>query len=145
MITGRNTVESTAERITTHRPESHDFFVAADPESVRTRVAGALTREGYTVEGGEQGSLRATRGSMGLTLLIGGLANDRTFHTRLDVQVMVTPDGRTVARLLRGSGKSALKGGAIGITRGNRAFEQAANAIHHDLTQAGILTESVPG
>jgi len=126
-------------------PESHDFFVAADPETVRAQVRGALVREGYTVEDGEQGALRATRGSLGLTLLIGGMANDRTFHTRLDVQIMVTPDGRTVARLLRGSGKSAIKGGALGISRGNRAFEQAANAIHADLAQAGILTESVPG
>ncbi|MFJ7289093.1 hypothetical protein ACIQUC_12305 [Curtobacterium sp. NPDC098951] len=126
-------------------PESHDFFVAADPESVRTRVRGTLAREGYTVEDGEQGALRATRGSMGLTLLIGGMANDRTFHTRLDVQIMVTPDGRTVARLLRGAGKSALKGGALGIARGNRAFEQAANAIHTDLAHAGVLTDSVPG
>lgn len=126
-------------------PESHDFFVAADPEPVRARVREALAREGYTVEDGDQGALRAVRGSMGLTLLIGGLANDRTFHTRLDVQIMVTPDGRTVARLIRGSGKSALKGGAIGISRGNRAFEQAANAIHTELAQAGILTESVPG
>jgi len=126
-------------------PESHDFFVAADPETVRAQVRGALVREGYTVEDGEQGALRATRGSLGLTLLIGGMANDRTFHTRLDVQIMVTPDGRTVARLLRGSGKSAIKGGALGISRGNRAFEQAANAIHADLAQAGILTESIPG
>lgn len=126
-------------------PESHDFFVATDPGSARGLVAAALAREGYTVEDGDQGALRATRGSMGLTLLIGGLANDRTFHTRLDVQVMVTPDGKTVARLLRGSGKSALKGGAIGIARGNRAFEQAANAIHEELSRAGILTESVPG
>ncbi|PZF53841.1 hypothetical protein DEJ23_14185 [Curtobacterium sp. MCSS17_008] len=126
-------------------PESHDFFVAADPESTRARVRDALVREGYSVEDGDQGALLATRGSLGLTLLIGALANDRTFHTRLDVQVMVTPDGRTVARLLRGSGKSALKGGAIGIARGNRAFEQAANAIHAELAGAGVLTDSVPG
>ncbi|AOX66158.1 hypothetical protein BJK06_10650 [Curtobacterium sp. BH-2-1-1] len=126
-------------------PESHDFFVAAAPDHVRALVRGALVREGYTVDDGEQGALRATRGSMSLTLLIGGMANDRTFHTRLDVQIMVTPDGRTVARLLRGAGKSALKGGALGISRGNRAFEQAANAIHGELAQAGILTESVPG
>lgn len=126
-------------------PESHDFFVAADPGAVRARLRDALVREGYAVDDEEQGTLRATRGSMGLTLLIGGLANDRTFHTRLDVQIMVTPDGRTVARLLRGSGKSALKGGAIGIARGNRAFEQAANAIHTELAGAGVLTDSVPG
>ncbi|WP_336697185.1 hypothetical protein [Curtobacterium sp. USHLN213] len=126
-------------------PESHDFFVAAAPDHVRALVRGALVREGYTVDDGEQGALRATRGSMGLTLLIGGMANDRTFHTRLDVQIMVTPDGRTVARLLRGASKSALKGGALGISRGNRAFEQAANAIHGELAQAGILVESVPG
>jgi hypothetical protein len=126
-------------------PESHDFFVAAEPELVRARVRDALVHEGYAVEDGEQGALVATRGSLGLTLLIGGLANDRTFHTRLDVQIMVTPDGRTVARLLRGAGKSALKGGALGVSRGNRAFEQAANAIHTALAQAGILTESIPG
>ena len=124
-------------------PESHDFFVATDPETARARVREVLAREGYTVEDGEQGALRAARGSLGLTLLIGGLANDRTFHTRLDVQFMVTPDQRTVARLLRGSGKSALKGGAIGIARGNRAFEQAANAIHSEFAQAGVLTDSV--
>jgi len=124
-------------------PESHDFFVAADPESTRARVRDALVREGYSVADGDHGTLLATRGSLGLTLLIGGLANDRTFHTRLDVQVMVTPEGSTVARLIRGSGKSALKGGAIGIARGNRAFEQAANAIHAELSQAGVLTNSV--
>uniref|UniRef100_A0A942Y901 Uncharacterized protein n=1 Tax=Neobacillus citreus TaxID=2833578 RepID=A0A942Y901_9BACI len=124
-------------------PESHDFFVATDPETARARVREVLAREGYTVEDGEQGALRAARGSLGLTLLIGGLANDRTFHTRLDVQFMVTSDQRTVARLLRGSGKSALKGGAIGIARGNRAFEQAANAIHSEFAQAGVLTDSV--
>jgi len=125
-------------------PESHDFFVAADPESTRARVRDALVREGYAVADGDQGALLATRGNLGLTLLIGGLANDRTFHTRLDVQVMVTQDGRTVARLVRGSGKSALKGGALGISRGNRAFEQAANAIHAELSQAGVLTDSIP-
>lgn len=126
-------------------PESHDFFVTADPDSTRVRVGDALVRQGYTVDAGDQGALVATRGSMGLTLLIGGLANDRTFHTRLDVQLMVAPDGRTVARLLRGSGKSALKGGALGIARGNRAFEEAANAIHSELAQAGVLTDSIPG
>ncbi|TCL77314.1 MULTISPECIES: hypothetical protein [unclassified Curtobacterium] len=123
-------------------PESHDFFVATDPETARGQVRLALSREGYTVDDAEQGALRATRGSMGLTLLIGGLANDRTFHTRLDVQIMVTADGRTVARLLRGSGKSAIKGGAIGISRGNRAFEQAANAIHTSFARTGVLTDS---
>ena len=125
-------------------PESHDFFVAADPESVRARVREALAHEGYSVEDGDQGALRATRGSLGVTLLIGGLAGDRTFHTRLDVQVMVTADGRTVARLVRGTGKSALKGGALGVARGNRAFEQAANAIHAALAQTGALTDSIP-
>lgn len=123
-------------------PESHDFFVATDPETARGQVRLALSREGYTVDDAEQGALRATRGSMGLTLLIGGLANDRTFHTRLDVQIMVTADGRTVARLLRGSGKSAIKGGALGISRGNRAFEQAANAIHTSFARTGVLTDS---
>lgn len=126
-------------------PESHDFFVATDPETARGQVRSALANEGYTVEDAEQGALRATRGSLGLTLLIGGLANDRTFHTRLDVQIMVTPDGRTVARLLRGSGKSAIKGGALGVSRGNRAFEQAANAIHTAFAQAGVLTDSFAG
>ncbi|MFJ4077193.1 hypothetical protein [Curtobacterium sp. NPDC089991] len=126
-------------------PESHDFFVATDPETARGQVRSALANEGYTVEDAEQGALRATRGSLGLTLLIGGLANDRTFHTRLDVQIMVTADGRTVARLLRGSGKSAIKGGAIGISRGNRAFEQAANAIHTSFVQSGMLIESIAG
>ncbi|PZO57269.1 MAG: hypothetical protein DI639_14500 [Leifsonia xyli] len=123
-------------------PESHDFFVATDPETARGQVRSALANEGYTVEDAEQGALRATRGSLGLTLLIGGLANDRTFHTRLDVQIMVTPDGRTVARLLRGSGKSAIKGGALGVSRGNRAFEQAANAIHTSFARTGVLTDS---
>lgn len=125
-------------------PESHDFFVAADPESTRTIVRDALVREGYTITDGDQGTLLGTRGSLGLTLLVGGLLNDRTFHTRLDVQLMVAPDGRTVARLLRGSGRSAVKGGALGVARGNRAFEQAANAIHTSLAQAGVLTDSVP-
>ncbi len=125
-------------------PESHDFFVAADPESTRATVRDALVREGYTVADGDQGMLLATRGSLGLTLFAGGLLNDRTFHTRLDVQLMVAPDGRTVARLLRGSGRSAVKGGALGVARGNRAFEQAANAIHAALAQAGVLTDSIP-
>ncbi|SBN64772.1 hypothetical protein GA0004736_3739 [Curtobacterium sp. 9128] len=125
-------------------PESHDFFASTSPDQVRATVREALASEGYTVEDGEQGSLRASRGKLGLTLLIGGLANDRTFHTTLAVQIMVTQDGQTVARLLRGSGKSALKGGAIGVSRGNRAFEQAANAIHGRLAATGALTASVP-
>ena len=126
-------------------PESHDFFVATDPGTARAQVRDALVREGYTVDDAEQGALRATRGSFGLTLLLGGLANDRTFHTRLDVQIMVTPDGRTVARLLRGSGRSAVMGGALGVTRGNRAFEQAANAVHATFARAGMLSVSTPG
>lgn len=125
-------------------PESHDFFVAADPDATRAIVHGALVHEGYAVTHGDQGTLLATRGSLGLTLFVGGLLNDHTFHTRLDVQLMVAPDGRTVARLLRGSGRSAVKGGALGVARGNRAFEQAANAIHAALAQAGVLTDSVP-
>lgn len=126
-------------------PESHEFFVTTDPGTTRTWVRDALAREGYAVEDAEQGRLRATRGSLGLTLALGGLANDRTFHTRLDVQVMIAPDGQTVARLLRGSGRSALKGGAIGVARGNRAFEQAANAIHAVFAQSGVLTASIAG
>jgi hypothetical protein len=73
------------------------------------------------------------------------MTNDRTFHIRLDVQLMDTPDRRTDARLMRGSGKSAVKGGALGVTRGDRAFEQAASAIHQALARTGTLTDSVPG
>ncbi len=126
-------------------PESHDFFVAADPVAAGAHTREALLREGYTVDDADRGGLRATRGSLGLTLLIGAMANARTFHTRLDVQVMVAPDGQTVVRLLRGSGRAMVKGGALGMARGNQAFEEAANAIHGVLAQAGVLTASVPG
>lgn len=126
-------------------PASHDFFVASDPGTARARTADALVRLGYTVHEAGQGGLRATRGSLGLTLLLRVWAVGRTFHSRLDVQVMVTRDGRSVIRLLRSSGRSMLQGGVIGVARGNRAFEEAADAIHAVFAQTGELTASVPG
>ncbi|MFJ4219625.1 hypothetical protein [Curtobacterium luteum] len=126
-------------------PASHDFFVTSDPGTARTRTTDALVRLGYVVDGAEQGGLRATRGNLALTLLLRAWAGGRSFHTRLDVQVMVTRDGRAVVRLLRGPGPSMVTGGVVGIARGNRAFAEAANAIHAAFGQAGELMASVPG
>ncbi|WP_242089113.1 hypothetical protein [Curtobacterium sp. DN_7.5] len=125
-------------------PASHDFFVASDPGTARIRTADALVRLGYAVDGAEQGGLRATRGSLALTLLLRAWACGRSFHTRLDVQVMVTRDGRSVVRLLQSSGPMMVTGGLVGLARSNRAFTEAANAIHSVFAQAGELMASVP-
>lgn len=121
---------------------SHDFFINADPTEALGRVATVLEREGFRITQNQDGSLNAERGKMSTTIWLGALAG-KSFHVMLRAEVFTGPQGGAVVRLHRNVGKAALKGGAIGAAKGNRVYEETANAVHTDLASSGHLTNSV--
>jgi len=121
---------------------AHDFFLLGDHEAAKHLVASTLQSEGFTVTTTPTGGLLAKRGSAAATVWLGGLAG-KNFHLSFVVDFMVDQQGRLVARLNRNLTGGALKGGAIGASKTNTAFEQTANAIGAALHQAGVLAESV--
>ena len=121
---------------------SHDFRIAEAPAVAHAHVHDILLRQGFTVESPTPTSLRAVRGSKGLTVAFGAMAG-RSLHMSFDVDIYQENDGSALVRLHRNMGKAAVKGGAIGASKTNTAFEQTANAIHQELSSAGVLLASI--
>jgi len=121
---------------------SHDFHVDEAPEQAQARAAGILASLGFRVTSRTPTSLHAERGSKGLTIWFGALAG-KSLHMSFDVDVFAGESGGAVLRLNRNMGRAAVKGGAIGASKTNAAFEETANALHQEFASAGILTASV--
>jgi hypothetical protein len=121
---------------------SHDFFITGGTEFGKTLVARALEGQGFSLSATPAGGFLATRGSAAATVLLGGLAGKK-FHITFVVDFMTDQDGRLVARLNRGLGSGALKGGALGASKTNTAFQDAADAIGRSLAEAQVLAGDV--
>ncbi|MFJ3958627.1 hypothetical protein [Arthrobacter sp. NPDC090010] len=121
---------------------SHDFFLHGDHAAGRAVVAETLSAQEFIVTETPKGGLLAKRGSAPLTILFGAMAGAK-FQMVFLVDFMVDASGRLVVRLHRNMTSGALKGGAIGASKTNTAFEQTANALAEALHTRGLLAESI--
>jgi hypothetical protein len=119
---------------------SHEFFSSADPEVVRQVIAQVLADKGFSVEATPGGGFVAKRGSIPMTVLLGGLAGGNLFMS-FQVTIMEL-QGQIVARLSRVTANAFVTGGAIGASKANTVFMDTANAIGAALHSAGVLTSS---
>ncbi|MFF1572233.1 hypothetical protein ACFVWR_05755 [Leifsonia sp. NPDC058292] len=119
---------------------SHEFFSAANPDQVRDVIGQTLTGLGFTVESTPAGGFVAKRGSVPMTVLLGGLAGGKLYMS-FQVAIMEL-QGQIVARLSRVTANAFVTGGAIGAAKANNVFMETANAIGARMHDAGILTSS---
>lgn len=119
---------------------SHEFFSSADPETVRRIIGETLTGLGFTVETTAGGGFVAKRGSVPMTVLLGGLAG-KNLYMSFQVAIMEL-QGQIVARVSRVAANAFVTGGAIGAAKANNVFMETANALGAALHTAGALTSS---
>jgi hypothetical protein len=119
---------------------SHEFFSSASPDQVRQIIGETLTGLGFTVETTAGGGFVAKRGSIPMTVLLGGLAGSN-LHMSFQVAIMEL-QGQIVARLSRVTANAFVTGGAIGAAKANNVFMESANAIGSAMRNAGVLTSS---
>jgi predicted dithiol-disulfide oxidoreductase (DUF899 family) len=101
-----------------------------------------VTAAGFTVARNPNGSLQATRGSMGKTLLLGAMAG-KNFHVTFTVEFYGDEQGNLIARLNRNVSGGALKGGAIGANMTNNAFVDTGTSLTGAFTAQGILLNTI--
>jgi len=109
---------------------SYDYFFGGPHDAARHLIDATVQAQGYTLEQMPNGSVKAVRGSLAKTLLLGGLAG-RGFHVVLWLSYFVDDQGRLVVRLSRDLGTAAVKGGAIGASKAHAAFVDVATALGH--------------
>ncbi|KAB1660234.1 hypothetical protein F8O01_02560 [Pseudoclavibacter chungangensis] len=117
-----------------------DYFISGDHVAGKGAVAAALQQQGFRVESTPAGGLAIERGSLGTTLLLGGLAG-KNFHVKFVVEFSVDEHGTLVARLHREMSRGALKGGAIGAAKTSNAFDDTARALDEQLRAHGLLLD----
>lgn len=119
---------------------SVDFFVV-DPERGRAVLAEALREQGFEVAPvAATGTWLVRRGSTTATMFLGAMAGK---NQRLEYRVeFFSHESRLVARLVRDSG-AGLLGGAIGVRRSARVFDEVAAAVTDRLAAAGQLANLV--
>jgi len=123
---------------------SYDYFITGDHASARGLIERSLEQHGFTVGATETGDFAVTRGSMGATVWLGGLAGKK-FHLSFSVEFFVDQEGRLVARLNRNMTGGVLKGGAIGASKTDSAFVETANMLADALSGAGVLASTLEG
>ncbi|WBU37742.1 hypothetical protein [Homoserinibacter sp. YIM 151385] len=121
-------------------PSNTEITFSVDVAAARAVVIGALEAEGYTLSPSTPGWSKATRGSMPLTLLLGGLAG-KNFHVGFLVGERVDEQGRASFRIDRDLATGAVKGGAIGAVRTDKAYVSAVEAVAAAARRAGVLVE----
>jgi hypothetical protein len=117
-----------------------DFFVI-DPEAGRAVLAQVLREQGFEVATvPATGAWLVRRGSSLATAALGAMAGRKQ---RLEYRVeFFTHEGRLVARFRRDGGAGAM-GGAIGVRRSARVFDEVAAVLSDRLTAAGQLANLV--
>lgn len=119
-----------------------DLVLSEDHNRSFQLVHDGLVAQGFEVTRTPSGGLLAKRGSLGATVLLGGLAGKK-FHISFVADFMTGPDGRLVARLTRDMTSGALKGGAVGAAKTGTAFRETADGLAEQLTQAGMLSQRI--
>jgi len=122
----------------------YDISFSGDAQAAKDLVARVLGEQGFSIEGNPNGGFTATRGSAGMTALLGGLAG-KNLQMTFFVEFPAAADAPFVARLSRNTAAGALKGGAIGASRTNNAFADVVNAIVAAAQSSGTYLNSVAG
>jgi hypothetical protein len=122
----------------------YDIYLSGDAQAAKDLVARVLGEHGFAVESNPNGGFTASRGSAGMTVLLGGLAG-KNLQMTFFVEFLSATDGSEIARLSRNTAAGALKGGAIGASRTNNAFADVVNAVVAAAQAAGSYVNSVAG
>ena len=116
-----------------------DFSLSGDVEAARRTVLEAAVAEGYTVDPKDEWTYLLERGNKTTSLLLGGLAG-KNFYLAFQVGFSAEPGKGLVARFSRDSVSSALRGGALGVSRASKTFDSLIAAVGSAARSAGILT-----
>jgi hypothetical protein len=116
-----------------------EFFLA-DPVAGQAVLQEAFAAQGFTVTTEAGGAWKVARGSTAVTAFLGAWAGKRQ---RMVFSVAFFQDGpRLVARFEKIAGTGGM-GGAIGMARASRVFEQTAAEAGERLRVAGVLAAPV--
>lgn len=121
---------------------AHEFTISGDHAAGINVVRQVIENQGFSVVTLPEGGWKIERGSFAMTLMLGALAGTK-FHVSFDVVIATAADGTLLVRMMRNKGRSAVKGGAMGLIKANETFEELANVVHAGLQQAGVLVNSV--
>ncbi|MET4783449.1 hypothetical protein [Glaciihabitans sp. UYNi722] len=120
---------------------SYDFFVTDTLDATKTIVDLVFKSEGFEVGMLPDGNLVATRGKMGMTVMLGAMAG-KNMHMRFEAKFFTDDQKRIVVRLNRDLATGAVKGGAIGASKTSSAFQNIAHALGTKLNEAGVLSDT---
>lgn len=118
-----------------------EFVLTGDQDAAKKVVLDATVQQGFAPTARDAWNFDIARGSNGLSIAFGALAG-RRFYLKFEVGFSVDTEGRLVARLSRDATGSALRGGALGVTRAATAFQEVADAIGAATTRAGVFAAS---
>ena len=116
-----------------------DVVLTGDPAHARDTVHAALAGRGFRVEWDTPWTADAEQGSQVTTVLAGAFAKQ---HIRLRVAMSTTDQGHCMVRVARTS--DAFWGGAIGIARARRAFDELHAELQATFAAAGVLLPPPP-
>ena len=96
--------------------EYTDIFIAGQPPHVQQTVLQVFTQSGFSVELSSTYTGKARRGSAGMNIMFGALAQ----YYEVDFQILTLPDGTVVLRLIKMN--TGLAGGIIGVSEVDQQF-----------------------
>jgi hypothetical protein len=116
-----------------------EYFLA-DPAAGQAALHEAFAAQGFTVTTEAGGAWKVARGSAAVTAFLGAWAGKKQ---RMVFSVAFFQHGaHLVARFEKLAGTGGM-GGAIGIARANRVFDQVGAETAARLRAAGVLAEPV--
>ncbi len=118
---------------------SYDFFVTDTIDATKTIVDSVFKSEGFEVGMLPDGNLVATRGKMGMTVLLGAMAG-KNMHMRFEAKFFPDEPNRIVVHLNRDLASGAVKGGANGASKTSSAFQNNTQPLGTKLNEAGVLS-----
>ena len=115
-----------------------EFAVHTGDRCTAMEVAGAALRQaGHHVES-TGGTITATSGSRGWTILLGALVHPSREFRRYELSTTVTGTSTTITLRHSGHG-TAVSGGEIGAARRHDAWHRTTRLVERALRQAGVL------
>ena len=115
--------------------ESVDLAVRVPPDEAREAAVAELTRLGFTVAFTDAWHGVAERGSKGMNVAFGAMAQ----YFRIDVHLLVGPGGETLIRLIRAKTGYFTGGGLVGKSRTATTFRQVVYDLEQGFRQRGLL------
>jgi hypothetical protein len=111
-----------------------DFTVVGDAERAKVTAVDALQQKGFRIEWSDEWSATAEKGSKVKNALLGGFAQ----YIKLGLEVRsASMPGHSVIRLTQGS--KGYAGGALGVSKTNKARNQLRDELAAIFQNAGVL------